>query len=82
MEKGLYDGQTNFFAPYYRQAGLNAYTMDASKSDQYFDLAYEDVSKAFDVYLKDYNQGRPVYSGRIQPGFGNAAAPDGRKIWG
>lgn len=59
MEKGLYDSQTNFFAPYYRQAGLNAYTMDASESDQYFDLAYEDVSKAFDVYLKDYNQGRP-----------------------
>lgn len=59
MEKGLYDGETNFFAPYYRQAGLNAYKMDTSESDQYFDLAYEDVSKAFDVYMKDYNQGRP-----------------------
>ncbi|MBC3901002.1 DUF3089 domain-containing protein [Acetobacterium malicum] len=59
MEKGLYDGDANFFAPYYRQAALNAYTMDESQSDQYFDLAYEDVSKAFDQYMKDYNQGRP-----------------------
>lgn len=59
MEKGLYDGDANFFAPYYRQAALNAYTMDESQSDQYFDLAYADVSMAFDRYLKDYNQGRP-----------------------
>jgi len=59
MEKGLYDGEANFFAPYYRQAALNAYTMDSAQSDQYFDLAYEDVSKAFDRYMKDYNQGRP-----------------------
>ncbi|MDD3306240.1 MAG: DUF3089 domain-containing protein [Acetobacterium sp.] len=59
MEKGLYDGDANFFAPYYRQAALNAYTIDASEADQYFDLAYEDVSKAFDLYMNDYNNGRP-----------------------
>jgi len=59
MEKSLYDGEANFFAPYYRQAALNAYTMNASESDQYFDLAYEDVSQAFDLYMKDYNNGRP-----------------------
>ncbi|WP_296560236.1 DUF3089 domain-containing protein [uncultured Acetobacterium sp.] len=59
MEKGLYADDANFFAPYYRQAALNAYTMDRSQSDQYFDLAYADVSKAFDQYIKDYNQGRP-----------------------
>lgn len=59
MEKGLYADDANFFAPYYRQAALNAYTMDGSQSDQYFDLAYADVSKAFDQYIKDYNQGRP-----------------------
>ncbi|MBC3803677.1 DUF3089 domain-containing protein [Acetobacterium fimetarium] len=59
MEKSLYDGEANFFAPYYRQAALNAYTMNASESDQYFNLAYEDVSQAFDLYMKDYNNGRP-----------------------
>ncbi|WP_303866370.1 DUF3089 domain-containing protein [Acetobacterium wieringae] len=59
MEKGLYDGSANFFAPYYRQAGLNAYTMDPVKAEQYFDLAYADVAQAFDVYMEDYNQGRP-----------------------
>ncbi|MEA4805766.1 DUF3089 domain-containing protein [Acetobacterium wieringae] len=59
MEKGLYDGSANFFAPYYRQAGLNAYTMDPDKAEPYFDLAYADVAQAFDIYLEDYNQGRP-----------------------
>lgn len=59
MEKGLYDGDANFFAPYYRQAALNAYTIDGSQSDQYFERAYADVSQAFDQYIKDYNQGRP-----------------------
>lgn len=59
MEKGLYDGDANFFAPYYRQAALNVYTMDAAAAEPYFDLAYADVARAFDQYLKDYNQGRP-----------------------
>ena len=27
MQKGIYDGECRFFAPYYRQAGLNAYTL-------------------------------------------------------
>jgi hypothetical protein len=59
MEKGLYDRGANFYAPFYRQAALNAYTMEEAQSAQYFDLAYEDVSRAFDVYMKEYNQGRP-----------------------
>lgn len=60
MEKGLYDGDANFFAPYYRQAALNAYTMEDAAAAPYFDLAYQDVSQAFDQYMKDYNQGRPI----------------------
>jgi hypothetical protein len=59
MEKGLYDGDANFFAPYYRQAALNAYTMEDAAAAPYFDLAYADVATAFDRYMKDYNQGRP-----------------------
>ncbi|WP_286809221.1 DUF3089 domain-containing protein [Acetobacterium sp. MES1] len=59
MEKGIYDGSANFFAPYYRQAGLNAYTMEPAEAEPYFDLAYDDVARAFDVYMEDYNQGRP-----------------------
>lgn len=59
MEKGIYDQNANFFAPYYRQAGLNAYTLDSSESNEYFDQAYTDVSQAFDEYMAEYNQGRP-----------------------
>lgn len=31
MEKGIYDAQARFFAPYYRQLTLNAYTLDEAE---------------------------------------------------
>ena len=31
MEKGIYDADSRFFAPYYRQAWLQVYTMPAKK---------------------------------------------------
>ena len=60
MEKGLYDRQANFYAPYYRQAALTAYSLDPAAARPYFDAAYEDVKAAFVYYLKNHNKGRPV----------------------
>lgn len=60
MEKGLYDGSGNFYAPYYRQAALSVYKMEAGEAVPYFDLAYRDVKAAFTYYLKEYNRGRPI----------------------
>ncbi|MBK8516959.1 MAG: DUF3089 domain-containing protein [Saprospiraceae bacterium] len=49
------------FAPRYRQAHLNAYfTKDKESAGKAFDLAYVDVKKSFEYYLKNYNQGRPI----------------------
>ena len=49
------------FAPRYRQANLKAYytkdTVDAAKA---FDLAYEDIRRAFQYYLDHFNGGRPI----------------------
>lgn len=60
MEKGIYDADCRFFAPYYRQAGLNVYTLDESSREEYFSIAYADVKAAFTYYLETCNNGRPL----------------------
>lgn len=69
MEKGIYDDDSRFFAPYYRQAGLDVYTMDDSEAEQYFALAFEDVKDSFEYYMENFNNGRPV----ILAGFSQGA---------
>lgn len=69
MEKGIYDEDTRFFAPYYRQAGLNVYEMPPEEREAYLSLAYEDVKDAFTYYLDNYNQGQPI----ILAGFSQGA---------
>lgn len=60
MEKGIYPAACRFFAPYYRQVGLNVYELPKEEQDPYFSLAYQDVKDAFLYYLDHYNQGQPI----------------------
>ena len=60
MEKGIYDDDSRFFAPYYRQAGLEVYTMDESEREKYLASAYEDIKDAFEYYYENVNDGRPI----------------------
>lgn len=69
MEKGIYDDDSRFFAPYYRQAALDVYKMDGSESEQYLEYAYRDVKAAFEYYCKNCNDGRPI----ILAGFSQGA---------
>ena len=69
MEKGIYDADARFFAPYYRQAGLSAYALGAEEREPYLAAAYEDVRGAFEYYLDEYNGGRPI----ILAGFSQGA---------
>jgi len=52
------------YAPRYRQAHISSYypknKVDTLNALAAFELAYQDVKKAFDFYLAKYNQGRPV----------------------
>lgn len=59
MEKRIYDTKANFYAPYYRQVGLNVYKMKAEAAAPYFSLAYQDVEAAFTYYLEHLNSDRP-----------------------
>ena len=69
MEKGIYDADCRFFAPYYRQAALNVYEMESADREPYLQIAYEDVKQAFEYYLEHYNEGRPI----VLAGFSQGA---------
>ena len=69
MEKGIYDGECRFFAPYYRQIGLNVYELPAADREEYLELAYEDVQDAFEYYCEEWNDGRPI----VLAGFSQGA---------
>lgn len=69
MEKGIYDPYGSFFAPYYRQVGLNVYEMPEETREPYLSLAYADVKDAFMYYLEHMNGGRPI----VLAGFSQGA---------
>ncbi|OGT45741.1 MAG: hypothetical protein A3E83_04725 [Gammaproteobacteria bacterium RIFCSPHIGHO2_12_FULL_41_20] len=55
------------YAPYYRQATLYAFVPESENgpkekdSQQALDVAYADIERAFDYYMKRYNHGRPLF---------------------
>ncbi|MCB0636649.1 MAG: DUF3089 domain-containing protein [Lewinella sp.] len=60
-QASLFNGVGRVFAPFYRQAHLQAYfTKDTLSARRAFDLAYSDVRAAFRHYLRHHNQGRPI----------------------
>jgi hypothetical protein len=60
-QASIFNGACKIYAPYYRQAHLYAfYTPNKVDGFNALNLAYEDVKAAFDYYLKNYNQGRPI----------------------
>ena len=48
------------YVPYYRQAHLRSYDMLENGGKKALLLAYSDIKKAFEIYLKKYNKGRPI----------------------
>ena len=49
------------FAPRYREAHITQFfTEDTAEARKSFDMAYEDIKNAFEYYLKNYNNGRPI----------------------
>jgi hypothetical protein len=48
------------YAPRYRQAIIKSYYDTLGNGTQAFDLAYDDLKRAFEYYMKHYNNGRPI----------------------
>jgi len=56
----VFNSSCRVFAPRYRQAVLSSFTDKTGNGQKALDLAYSDVKKAFQYYMKHYNNGRPV----------------------
>ena len=69
MEKGIYDDNARFFAPFYRQFGLTVNQLPREDWKPYEDLAFTDVRAAFETYMAEDNGGRPI----ILAGFSQGA---------
>jgi hypothetical protein len=61
-QASVFNGAARVYAPRYRQAHLHSYYVKKDSASAYkaLDLAYEDVRRAFEYYLANYNQGRPI----------------------
>ena len=69
QQQALYADTARLYAPYYRQAAMNAYSLEPDKTEEALSNAYVDVSDAFRYYLRNKNNGRPV----ILAGFSQGA---------
>lgn len=66
----LFNGSANRFAPFYRQASLEAFMLGSYEASlPYLKLPCEDILDAFDYYIEHYNNGRPF----IIAGFSQGA---------
>ncbi len=61
LQASIFNAAGKVYVPRYRQAHLSAYyTDDKAKAKEAFDLAYADVRAAFEVFLRKYNNERPI----------------------
>lgn len=57
----VFNGSCKIYAPRYRQAHYYSFiTPNKEDAKQALDLAYTDVKAAFEYYLNNWNQGRPI----------------------
>ncbi|SOE21194.1 Protein of unknown function [Spirosomataceae bacterium TFI 002] len=60
-QASVFNGSCKVYAPRYRQAHYSAFTTDLpSNKKKSLDLAYADVKAAFEYYLANWNEGRPI----------------------
>ncbi len=60
-QASLFNAAGRVYAPRYRQAHISAYfTDDTVAQKKAFEVAYSDVKRAFEHYMKQYNRGRPI----------------------
>lgn len=60
-QASVFNGSCRVFAPRYRQAVLRSfYPKNEKRGNEALEFAYQDVKAAFEYYLENYNDGRPI----------------------
>jgi Protein of unknown function (DUF3089) len=61
FQASVFNQHCRVFSPRYRQAHIASFfSTDKEKAAKAFDIAYEDLKTAFEYYLKNWNNGRPI----------------------
>jgi hypothetical protein len=60
LQASVFNQVGRVYAPRYRQAHIDAYTNPKGNRDKALNFAYQDVKLAFEYYMKNYNNGRPI----------------------
>lgn len=67
LQASVFNASCRVFAPRYRQAVVDVFYHESADGEKALDLAYSDVKRAFEFYLKNHNQGRPfIIAGHSQ----------------
>lgn len=67
LQASVFNASCRVFAPRYRQAIVDVFYHPTEDGDKALDLAYSDVKRAFEYYLKHHNNGRPfIIAGHSQ----------------
>jgi hypothetical protein len=59
-QASVFNQHCRVFTPRYRQAHFSAFFTTNTETKAAFDTAYSDVSSAFEAFLENFNQGRPL----------------------
>ncbi len=60
MHASIFNHVGRVYAPRYRQAIIDSYSDTTGSGAKAFELAYSDLKRAFEYYMQNYNQGRPI----------------------
>ncbi|MEX0810707.1 MAG: DUF3089 domain-containing protein [Chitinophagales bacterium] len=60
LQASVFNRSARVFAPRYRQAHIHAFKEDTVEGKKALDFAYQDVVNAFEYYLENHNNGRPI----------------------
>ena len=60
FQASVFNQVGRIYAPRYRQAHIKSFYDSTENGKAALDFAYEDVKKAFEYYLRNYNNGRPI----------------------
>ena len=67
--RDIYGPNCRTFSPLYRQVTMTGFNLPAKEQEPFVEVAYRDISAAFQYYLENANNGRPI----ILMGFSQGA---------
>ena len=59
-QSSIFNGSAKVYSPLYRQAHVSVFLSDSTIREPALDFAYKDVKKAFEHYLQNWNNDRPI----------------------